>query len=258
MGPGSATELARRAVAGGCPLVVAVGGDGTVNEVVNGLVDAAGRAPAILGVVSTGRGRDLCRNLGVAADPAEAVRRLVAGEDVDVDLGAAEWEGRPPRHFVNAAGAGFDAVVAARAAEAGGSGTMPYVRAVFASLLEHRPVPATIRIDGAVGWTGRLAAAVVANGACYGGGMRIAPGAQPADGRLELVVLGDIGRLELVRWLPTVYRGRHLAHPDITTRPVRVVTIETVPAVPVHVDGEAAGRTPVRIGIRPGALRLRR
>jgi YegS/Rv2252/BmrU family lipid kinase len=255
---GSATDLARRAAADGWPLVVAVGGDGTVNEVVAGLVDETGSARATLGLVMTGRGGDVCRNFGVEADPARAVRRLVDGTDVHVDIGVAEWAGRPGRPFVNAAGAGFDAVVARRAADTGGSGTWPYVRAVLASLLDHRPVAATIRVDGAVAWTGRLTAAVVANGAHYGGGMKIAPAAQPDDGRLELVVLGDLGRLELVRWLPAVYRGRHMAHPAVTTRPARVVTIETVTPVPVHLDGEVAGTTPVRLAVRPGALRLRR
>jgi diacylglycerol kinase (ATP) len=256
--PGSAPELARRAAAAGWPLVVAVGGDGTANEVVAGLVDEHGQPRATLGLIVTGRGRDVCRNFGLETDPARAVRRLVEGTDAQVDVGVVEWPGRPWRPFLNAAGAGFDAVVARRAADTGGRGTIPYVRAVLASLLDHRPVAATIRVDGAPAWSGRLTAAVVANGASYGGGMRIAPGAEPADGRLELVVLGDLGRLELLRWLPTVYSGRHLANPAISIRPARVVTIETVPPVPVHLDGEVAGTTPVRVAVRPGALRLRR
>ncbi len=257
-GPGAATALARGAARDGWPLVVAVGGDGTVNEVVDGLTDPIEGARATLGILMTGRGGDVCRNLGVPADPALAARRLVEGAEARLDLGLAEWGDRPPRHFVNAAGAGFDAVVAERARASPGSGTLPYLRAVLESLAAHRAVPATIQVDEAPEWSGRLTAAVVANGAHYGGGMKIAPAADPADGWLDLVVLGELGRLELLRWLPTVYRGRHLANPKVTTRPGRTIRIAASPPVPVHVDGESAGTTPVRLSVRPGALRLRR
>lgn len=257
-GFGSATAVTRRAVANGRPLMVAVGGDGTVNEVVNGLTDSGGRALATLGVVPTGRGRDVCRNLGVARDPDVAARRLVEGEETRVDLGVAEWGENGRRYFVNAAGAGFDAVVAARARVGWGSGTVPYLVAVLGALRAHRSAPATIRLDGALVWTGPLTAAVVANGAYYGGGMKIAPAADPADGRLDLVVLGDLGRLELLRWLPTVYRGGHLANPKVTTHRGGTVFIDAPTRLPMHVDGEPAGETPVRFSVCPRALRLRR
>jgi YegS/Rv2252/BmrU family lipid kinase len=255
-GPGAASALARSAAAAGWPLVVAVGGDGTLNEVAGGLADPP--ADVALGIVMTGRGRDACRNLGIAADPVAAARRLVDGEETRIDLGRVEPTGRPPRHFLAAAGAGFDAVVAERAAGVPGSGTVPYLAAVAASLLAHWPVAGAVEIDGAPVWTGTMTTAVVANGAHYGGGMRIAPGADPADGRLDVVVVGDLGRLELARWLPTVYRGGHLAHAAVRTWPARTVRIVATPPVPVHVDGETAGATPVTVRVRPGVLRLRR
>jgi len=257
-GPGTATLLARRAAADGWPLVVAVGGDGTLNEVADGLAALPDGGDAALGIVMTGRGRDACRNLGIAADPVVAARRLVEGEETRIDLGLVEPAERAPRHFVAAAGAGFDAVVAERAAGVPGTGTVPYLAALAAALGRHRPVAATIEVDGAPAWSGPMAAAVVANGAHYGGGMKIAPAADPADGRLDLVVVGDLGRLALVRWLPTVYRGAHLAHPAVRTWPVRAVRVVTTPPVPVHVDGERAGATPASFRVRPGAMRLRR
>ncbi len=256
-GPGSATTLARQAVAGGWPLVVAVGGDGTVNEVVNGLVDPLEGPPATLGVVVTGRGRDICRNLRVATDPETAARRLVEGEDARVDLGVAEWPGHR-RYFVNAAGIGFDATVAERARVGGGSGTLPYLLAVLSAVRAHRAAPASVALDDGRTWTGPMTAAVVANGAHYGGGMKIAPAADPADGRLEVIVVGDLGRLELLRWLPAVYRGTHLANPRVTSRAARVVAIEAPVPLPMHLDGEPVGETPVRLAVCPGALRLRR
>lgn len=255
--PGDGVALARRAVGAGCPLVVAVGGDGTLNEVVNGI---AGAAPtdAAVGAIVTGRGRDACHNLGLPSDPGHAARRLVEGVDARVDLGLAEWADGTRRWFVSAAGAGFDAAVARHAAARGGAGTLPYLAGVLAVLAAHRPVEAAIEIDGRAGWRGRLTAAVVANGVRYGGGMRIAPMADPCDGRLDLVVLGDIGRWELLRWLPTIYWGGHLANRHVATRRAAALRVEASHALPVHVDGETAPPTPVTLRVCPGALRLRR
>ena len=257
-GRGSATALARKAVSDGWPLVVAVGGDGTVNEVVNGLIDPGGRPPATLGAIMTGRGRDACRNLGIAADHGAAMLRLVHGDDVSLDLGAVSWQGRAVRFFVNSAGAGFDAVVAARAESIRGSGTVPYVLGIAGALRGHRPVPAAITLDGQPIWRGALTAAVVANGPHYGGGMRIAPAARPDDGQLDLVIVGDLRRAELLAWLPTVYWGAHLRNARVTTGRGRDIEIETDPAVPVHLDGEPVGVTPIRLTVRPRALRVRR
>lgn len=253
---GDGVTVARRAARDGWPLVVAVGGDGTVNEVINGLVDAEGRALATLGVVLTGRGRDVCRNLGVPRDPVAAALRLVPGGDTAHDLGLVEWAGGR-RYFVNAAGCGFDAEVARRTQSRAGSGTLPYLLGVLAALRAHAPAPVTLMVDGS-SWSGRAAAVVVANGAWYGGGMKIAPEAATADGSLDLVVLGDIGRLELLRWLPAVYRGAHVRNPKVVTRPCRRVAVDSQASLPVHVDGELATTTPVHVEVRPGALRLRR
>jgi diacylglycerol kinase (ATP) len=251
---GDATRLARSASVRG--LVVAVGGDGTLNEVVNGLVDPPA-PPRALAAILTGRGRDACRNLGIARDPRVAARRVVEGSERLVDVGVAEWAGGARRCFVGAAGAGFDAAVARRAAARPGSGTVPYLLAVVASIRTHVPVEIEIAADGGVPWRGAVTAVVIANGSHYGGGMRIAPHADPADGALDLVVLGALGRLEMLRWLPTLYRGTHLRHPDVWTRRVRRVSIRSRTALPTHLDGECTPDTPVTLGVCAGALRLR-
>jgi diacylglycerol kinase (ATP) len=258
-GPREATALARAAADGAWPMVVAVGGDGTLNEVVNGLVDAAGRAGAVLGAIMTGRGRDAGRNLGLARDPEAAVRRLREGDEVRLDLGRASWPATGGgRWFVNSAGVGFDAEVARRAAAAGGSGTVPYVTSIVGALRDWQPVAGVIRAGDQQSWSGPMTMAVVANGPYYGGGMKIAPAADPFDGVLDLVALGAVGRLELLRWLPRVYRGTHVANPKVTVRRVTEVRIDATPPAPVQVDGEVGGTTPVELSIRPGALRLRR
>lgn len=260
-GPGVATDLARTAVHEGWPLVIAVGGDGTVNEVINGLTDEAGRPLGALGVIATGRGRDVCRNLGVSSDPVAAARRILYGQEILVDLNVAELE-RRRRYFVNAAGVGFDAEIAERTRIGRGrsapTGTLPYLLGIVAALRTHQPRPATIEVDDQPAWSGPLTTAVVANGAYYGGGMMIAPAADPTDGYLDLTIIGDVGRAELLRWLPSVYRGRHVLNPKIVVRRGHTVTVHSATSMRVHVDGEGAGETPLTIRVCPRALRIRR
>jgi diacylglycerol kinase (ATP) len=256
-GRNNAIDLARTAASTGAELIVAVGGDGTLNEVVNGATQESGESP-VIGAVLTGRGRDASRNFGLSLDVRAAAQALVHGTDARFDLIRGAWPDGTSRYVVTAAGAGFDAAVARRAVVGGRQGTLPYVKAILTSLAAHTTVMTDIEADGAAAWSGRISTVVVANGAYYGGGMNIAPGAHAADGHLDCVVLGDLGRLEFLWWLPTVYRGTHLACAKVGTRRARQLTIRPASPLPVHVDGEPAGETPVTFEIRPGALRLRR
>jgi diacylglycerol kinase (ATP) len=257
-GPGAATALAARAARAGWPLVLAVGGDGTINEVVNGLIAEDGRCLAAIGIINTGRGRDASRNLALPTGIASVRRVLESEGETTVDLGVVEWGNGRRRYFVVAAGAGFDAAVALRAQGRAGRGTVAYVLAIFATLRSHAPVPLTVTIDGGASTTRRAAFVVCANGEYYGGGMKIAPGADAHDGVLDVVIVGNLGRLGLVRWLPSVYSGGHLRCPEVTMAKARSVVIESASPLPWHVDGEPVEGIPVRIGVRPGALRLRR
>jgi YegS/Rv2252/BmrU family lipid kinase len=254
---GDGIELARAAARSGHTLVVAVGGDGTVNEVVNGLTSPDGHPLATAGAVLTGRGRDACRNFGVPTRLADAAAALVHGGDATFDLGMATWANGERRYFLGAAGAGFDAAVTARAASIGVRGTLPYLFAVLVTVRASTPTPATLRADREVIWQAPLVAAVVANARHFGGGMRIAPQADPADGMLDIVVLGALGRAEMIRWLPTIYWGGHLANPKITTRRFSTLTIDAPVALPTQLDGELARPTPVTVAAAPRALRLR-
>jgi diacylglycerol kinase (ATP) len=253
---GEAMRLARAAVTAGARLVVAVGGDGTLNEVVNGVVGDVERRVTV-GAILTGRGRDGARNFGLAAEPRRAARRLVDGDEVAFDLVGVEWPDGARRWALGAAGAGFDGAVAQRTATGGGVGTLPYLAAVVTTLSTHRSVTTTIDADAERVWSGPLSAVVVANGAYFGGGMQIAPGADAGDGQLDLVVLGDLRRHELLLWLPTVYWGGHLANRKVLTRRVRRVTLGAGP-LPMHVDGEPVPAAPATLTVAPGALRLRR
>lgn len=257
-GVGAGTELARQAVVDGWPLVVAVGGDGTVNEVVNGVMDDSGVARATIGVIPTGRGRDVCRNLGIPRDQHVAASRAFIGEETTVDVGAVELPDGRRRYFVNAAGVGFDAVIAVSARTGRAPGTLGYLLAVLKSLGRYEPYPVSVAVDGEPCSPGRVAAVVVANGARYGGGMQIAPSADPTDGRLDVVILGEFGRLELLRWLPTVYAGEHLRSSKVSIRSGRLIALGSTGGLPAHVDGEPLPEAPVRVSVHPRGLRILR
>jgi diacylglycerol kinase family enzyme len=244
--------LAAQAARAHVPLVVAVGGDGTLNEVVNGIAPLRDKHQVVVGALMTGRGRDACRNLGLDRDPRRAARRLVEGRVVSRDLGLARWPGGE-RFFLGSVGAGFDAVVAERAR---GHGRFSYLRAVVTSLRDYRTAEMALRLGDVDTWAGPAASVVVCNGPSFGGGMRIAPGARPDDGFLDVVLLGALGRLELARWLPTVYWGGHLANPRIKTWRATAVRVTTTTPLPVQLDGELAAHTPLAVSICPGALRL--
>jgi diacylglycerol kinase (ATP) len=254
-GPGDAAEAARQAAREGCPLVVAVGGDGTVSEVADGLRRAGGAAA--LGCLFTGRGSDGRRNFAFPRRLAGACRRLVEGRDRPVDLGLVSWAAGGTRSFLGAAGAGLDAAAAERAQAGTRRGTWSYLGALLGTLATYENRPVRVGADGRTLFEGRAAAVVVANAAHYGGGMKIAPGADPADGWLDVIVLGDLGVREILCWTPAVYLGRHLANPKVTAARGRLVTVESAASLPVHLDGEVAGRTPIRVEVLPGALRLR-
>ncbi len=190
---GHATELTRRAVADGCELVVAWGGDGTINEIASELVDTGTR----LGIVRAGSGNGLARELGVPAQPEQALDVALAGRDRVVDAG--EIEGRL---FFNVAGIGFDAAMAAGFNRLGGErrGPLRYAGVVARALLGYRASHYSIEVDGRRLETDALLVAI-ANLSQYGSNAVIAPGARPDDGLLDVIVVGErdvVGRIGIV------------------------------------------------------------
>src|SRR5207247_1401996 len=137
------------------------------------------------------------------------------------------------------------------------AGTRPVLAAARASVPLHRPTPAVLGLHGVAEPAVPITAVVAANGRWFGGGMKIAPDADPADGVFDVVVLGALGRVELLRWLPTIYPGTHLRNPRVTVRRARQVRVSAPTPLPTHVDGEPVGATPVVFTLEPGALRLR-
>ena len=271
-GPGDATGIARRRLAAGCRFLVAVGGDGTVHEVVNGMVgggdddgDDPGAGPAgeraVLGVVSAGSGCDYIRTFGLPSRPAEAVARLVGDGTRTVDLARiayTETDGRPAeRCFANIAEVGLGASTAARAARLPRRlGQSRYLVAFWAVLPGYRAGAARIEVDGAVAHDGRAVNVVAANGRYFGGGMHISPRSEPSDGALELLVFTG-RKTDSFTMLPQVYRGRHVPHSRIVELRGGRFRVESEQPLDVEADGEVLGTTPVTIDLLPGALTLK-
>lgn len=257
---GRAGDAERLAAAGTHARVVAVGGDGTVQEVVNGL--AAGEPGITLGVVPAGSGNDLARSLGLprAVDAALAVALGAAARAIDV-AEATDGDGRL-RRFAAAGGTGFDAQVAhamARPRAAWQRGRVGYLLATLDELRRYHNSTLHLAWEDGHGMrsTTDLDSLFVAfaNGAYYGGGMRIAPDAALDDGLLDLCIVGDISRAAALRQLPGIYRGRHTRHPAVRMARAHRLRIEGEGA-PVHLDGEPFGRLPLDVVVRPSALQV--
>jgi diacylglycerol kinase (ATP) len=243
--------------------VVAAGGDGTINEVANGFFDGCERIaqPTRLGLLPMGTGGDMRRTLGMSRDIGEAAKVLVAGRARRLDAGritCAGPGGEPVvRHFVNVADAGIGGDVADMVN--GGfkviNGELTFTIAAAVTLLRWRNRRLRAVIDGE---ERDLVAqqVVVANCRYYGGGMEIAPPAVPDDGLLDLVVVGDVGRLESMRLMGSVRSGAHLTHPKIEHRLVRRVEVSSDLPVGVDADGERPGALPAVFEVVPGALEV--
>jgi YegS/Rv2252/BmrU family lipid kinase len=250
--PREATEIARRFADEGKSRVVAIGGDGIINETINGLIGATRQAA--LGVVPASRGSDFARSLGTPRDLRSAIARAVKAPPRRIDAGIARFDDETERAFVNIAGVGFDAVVADRANRSRVPGsTLPYLVGIVGTLARFRNLNATIDADGRRS-DERVYAVLVANGRYFGGGMKIVPDAAIADGKLDLAILGDLSKPDLLWTLPKVFWGGHVNHPKYRHTPALEVRVESDGEALVELDGEVVGRAPVRFSILPGAL----
>jgi len=200
-GVGHAIELAQAAASDGYQYIVAVGGDGTVNEVANGILNSTGSGNTALGVVSTGTGSDFVRSAGIPRDYASACSCLTSQRKSLIDVGVVEYKSKGQtlrRFFVNAAGIGFDAAVveATERLPKHLGGTIPYLAGLVRTLFGYRNKSVVMSIESRVE-AKRILSVIVANGAYLGGGMHVAPEAELSDSLLDVVIIGDVGKFEL-------------------------------------------------------------
>jgi diacylglycerol kinase (ATP) len=258
-GPGHATRAAAEALDGGDRYLVAAGGDGTVHEVLNGMLSADGRpvaADAVLGVLPIGSGCDFVRSFGIPRDVAGAVRRLSGDATQVIDVGKVTCGPDQVRYFANIAEAGLGGSVVARAVRLPGMlGGLRYSVAFWLALPRFRPGPARVSA-GDVEVSTRMLNVVVANCQFYGGGMRISPKSSADDGLLDVLAMTG-PRRDACTTLPKVYRGRHLPHPEITELSGALIRVESELPLLVEADGELLGTTPATFEVVPHALRLK-
>ena len=257
-GPGDATRIAADAVRAGVGLLVAVGGDGTVHEIVNGL-PSDGRGPA-LGVIPAGSGCDLVRTFGLDRAPEVLAAHLASPHTAPLDLmrvTVADGRGGTfVRLAANAVEVGFGGTVAAVAARLPRSlGPDRYRVGIVAAWGAFRRVGMRVTHDGG-SHEGSLCNVVIANGQFFGGGLKVAPRALPDDGRLDLQAWGG-SPTDVVRAARQLRDGSHLGRPDVRAWSTATVTVETDGPVRVEADGEPLGRTPVSVTVLPGAVRLK-
>lgn len=253
-------ELARSAARSGATLLVVVGGDGSVNEVVNGIADLDDAPP--IAIVPRGTGWDFVRTFRIPRDVTRAAHVALHGATREIDLGRVTyraWDGSEATSvFANIASAGMSGAIAQRANETTKAlgGKASYLLATFAVFSRWRATEMRLSVDDEIRG-GTMIDVVVANGRYFGGGMMICPEAEPDDGLFDVCTIGDLTKADLVRTMPKTYRGTHLPHPKGELLRGRVVTVDGGVPVPVELDGEQPGTTPARFEIVPRALRLR-
>jgi len=251
--------LAEEAVRGGAGLLVVVGGDGSVNEVVNGIAETE---DVEIAVIPRGTGWDFVRTYGIPRGLDAAIDVALNGSVREIDVGLVSyrtWAGADGRtYFANVASAGISGAIAQRANEASKAlgGKISYYWATLAVFARWQTGEMRISVDDEIRG-GKMIDVVVANGRYLGGGMMMCPEAEPDDGQFDVLLIGDVTKRDLLFVLPKTYRGKHLPHPKLEVLRGRVVTVDADEPLPVELDGEQPGTTPARFEVVPRALRLR-
>ncbi|HET9957947.1 MAG TPA: diacylglycerol kinase family protein [Polyangiaceae bacterium] len=265
---GDAARLVREAREEGIDCVAVLGGDGTFNEACQAYIDDQGRACAgpDLAVIPSGTGGDFRRTFQLGTSTQEAVARLMSSAARPVDLGvidAVAHDGTMRRHaFVNITSFGMggltDRIVNRSPKWMGGR--VAFFVAALRALAVYRNAPVRVTVDDEVCVEGPIVNVMIANGRYFGGGMKIAPDADPSDGLFDIVVIGDVSRSKSLSFTPHIYRGTHVDQPGVLVRRGRVVRAEPLVKdleVLIDMDGETPGRLPLEARLLPCALRVR-
>lgn len=257
---GHAIALSRSAIRDGFERVMAVGGDGLVNEVVNGLLSAQ-NSTVSLGIIPCGTGNDLARMLGLPRDIFAAAQHLARSQQTRT-IDAAEVTcviNGPPqsRFFANDANLGFAAEVVERLERTGkfSRGTAPYFTALLRTALRHHNHEITLQWDDQT-VTQPLTTVLICNGQTTGGGMRVAPDAVLDDGALDLIVVGSLRPWEILWHAPKIYRGTHVSIRKVSVHRLRTVSVTSPSPLSVVADGELIGKSPAHFRVLPAALRV--
>jgi diacylglycerol kinase (ATP) len=261
---GDGKRLAEEEARSGRTLVVAFGGDGTISEVVDGLVAVGGATE--LGIIPRGTGGDFRRSACLPSKIEDAARHLKSAPVRRIDVGRARFVTQDgsaaTRCFVNVASFGFSADVATRANRSSKKlgAKLSFLGATMSSLVRYDNVEVNIRVEGGAPQRQTVLLGAVGNGCYFGGGMKICPAGCLDDGILDLVVVGDMGRLDLLTKIGSIYEGTHVNLKQVESqraRSVQVAPVDSSAQIPIELDGETPGYLPATFDILPGVLPLR-
>ena len=239
---GDAKRLAQESIENGCRWVIACGGDGTIHEVVNAI---AARPEVVLGLIPCGRGNDFASALGIPKNPDHAIRVLLDGRPLQVDVGKVGNV-----YFDTIITCGYDAEVSRRASETKlpFSGTAAYVYTALTTLFSYNTPK--VRLEGDFGvYEGEILLAATGITPRYGGGFKIVPQAILNDGLLDVCIIKSVSRLTVLRMLIKLFWGGHTSHSAVNIQRTKTLTIQTDPPTLLYADGEQVGYTPAKVEI---------
>ncbi|HBV86986.1 MAG TPA: lipid kinase [Desulfosporosinus sp.] len=262
--PGDAILITQKALLSGCTHIISAGGDGTMNEVVNGffLEGQLINPQAELAVFSHGTGCDFIRTLQIPKGIEGFVNVLKQGRIKKVDVGEVQFYDdnglKLHRYFLNVADVGLGGETVARVNRQSKflGGKLSFLIGSILSILRYRNKVMSCEIDGKLSCNGRLNSIMVANGRYIGGGMMIAPHAELNDGFFDVVVLGNFSTWTILRHIPKIYRGTHLKIPGVSVQRGRSVVITSAEKILLDIDGEQPGQGPIQFKLNPSILRL--
>ena len=264
--PRDARDIARREATAGRRLILALGGDGTISEVADGVLAAGAGSTTEIGLIPRGTGGDFRRTLELPEDVAAAAEHIRRASARTVDAGRVHY--RAPegdeavRHFINVASFGFSSAVARRANASTKrfGGKIAFLGATVRELFSHDHQDVWLSIDGQARRQMRVMMAAIGNGRFFGGGMKICPDAQLDNGTLDLVTVGDLTRAQVLANIGRLFSGTHLELEQVKHARIKRVTVEPVEAdasIPIEMDGETPGYLPATFEVLPAALRIR-
>ncbi|HET7010865.1 MAG TPA: diacylglycerol kinase family protein [Anaerolineales bacterium] len=260
--PRHATELAREAARQGYDVVAALGGDGTVHEIVNGLMAVPERDRPVMGIIPVGSGNDFCNNIGLPKDPEQAMHRLFHGAPRTFDIGRITDGSGRAEFWDNTLGIGFDATVTIYSYQITRlQGFSMYLWAVIQTILRNHDAPSmSIETDQEAFQKDTLML-TVCNGPREGGGFHVAPGATPDDGVFNYAHIGKVSRLMMFRLIPEVMNGTHGRFPQVRLGTCRQLKVTSAKPVTIHADGEifagfSTDVTQLTVDLLPRALHV--
>ncbi|CAN8286169.1 unnamed protein product [Cochlearia groenlandica] len=268
-GPSHAIDITREAIKDGADAVIAVGGDGTLHEVVNGFfwegkpvsnLNSEANHTAALGLIPLGTGSDFARTFGWKTEPREAVERIAKGIQTPVDVGVIGQKGRDLHYFINVADVHLSAKAGFYASKYKKFGNLCYVIGALQAFMGHQNRDMRIRVNGGE-WEmyPQVTALCVGNAKYFGGGMKITPNAVPGNGNLEVVVLQDFKWYDFVMKLHKLYNGTHLSVNNVSSTSVQSIEVEEISdsgSIYVQSDGEHLGFLPSKFHVLPASINM--